>query len=110
MLVPSVAFAEPPKTLDQLLEQVRQESTLENKANIEREEKFRQAQVNQEQLLNETLAILNKEEKRGVNLRRTYIFMKIKLPDKQKFWKPEQAHWENYMVLSGKLREMWTLL
>ena len=72
MLVPTVAFAEPPQTLDQLLEQVRQESTLEHKANIEQEEKFRQAKVNHEQLLNEALVILKKEEKRGVNLRRTY--------------------------------------
>ena len=72
MLVPPDSYAESPKTLEQLLERVRQESTLENKANIEREEKFRQAKENQEQLLNEALAILKKEEKRGVNLRRTY--------------------------------------
>ena len=72
MLVPSVTFAESPKTLEQLLQKVRQESTLEKKVNIEREEKFRQAKESQEQLLKEALAILEKEEKRGTNLRRTY--------------------------------------
>lgn len=72
MLVPSVTFAESPKTLEQLLQKVRQESTLEKKVNIEREEKFRQDKESQEQLLKEALAILEKEEKRGTNLRRTY--------------------------------------
>ena len=72
MLVPPVSYAEPPKTLEQLLEKVRQESMLEKKSNVEREEKFRQAKENQEQLLKEVLAVLEKEEKRGVNLRRTY--------------------------------------
>ena len=72
MLLPSVTFAESPKTLEQLLQKVRQESTLEKKVNIEREEKFRQAKESQEQLLKEALAILEKEEKRGTNLRRTY--------------------------------------
>lgn len=72
MLVPSVTFAESPKTLEQLLQKVRQESTLEKKVNIEREERFRQDKESQEQLLKEALAILEKEEKRGTNLRRTY--------------------------------------
>jgi len=72
MLVPPVSYAEPPKTLEQLLEKVRQESMLEKKSNVEREEKFRQAKENQEQLLKEVLAVLEKEEKRGINLRRTY--------------------------------------
>ena len=67
-----VVNAEPSRTLDELLEKVRQENTLEKKANIEREEIFKQAKEEQEQLLKEALAILNKEEKRGTNLRGTY--------------------------------------
>jgi len=70
--ISSVVNAEPPQTLDELLEKVRQENTLEKKAYIEREEIFKQAKEEQEQLLNQALAIFEKEEKRGSNLRRTY--------------------------------------
>jgi len=70
--ISSVVNAEPSRSLDELLEKVRQENTLEKKANTEREEIFKQAKEEQEQLLKEALAILNKEEKRGTNLRRTY--------------------------------------
>ena len=72
MFISTVVFAESPKTLDQLLEMVREESTLEKKANIEREETFRQAKEEQEKLLKEALSVLEKEDKRSANLRRTY--------------------------------------
>lgn len=70
--ISSMVNAEPPTTIDELLEKVRQENTLEKKTNIEREETFKQAKEDQEKLLNEALAILEKEEKRGNNLRRTF--------------------------------------
>ena len=70
--ISSIVNAEPSITLDQLLEKVRQESTLEKKENIEREEIFKQAKEEQEQLLKEALAVFEKEDKRGTNLRRTY--------------------------------------
>ena len=72
MFISTMVCAEAPKTLDQLLKMVREESTLEKKANIEREETFKQAKDEQEQLLKEALAVFEKEEKRGANLRRTY--------------------------------------
>jgi biopolymer transport protein ExbB len=72
ILTSSMVYADSPKTLDQLLEKVREESTLEKKENIEREEVFKQAKEKQEQLLKEALAVFEKEEKRGTNLRRTY--------------------------------------
>jgi len=72
MFISTMVYADAPKTLDQLLKMVREESTLEKKANIEREETFKQAKDEQEQLLKEALAVFEKEEKRGANLRRTY--------------------------------------
>ena len=72
MFISTIVCAEAPKTLDQLLKMVREESTLEKKVNIEREETFKQAKDEQEQLLKEALAVFEKEEKRGANLRRTY--------------------------------------
>jgi len=41
--ISSLVNAEPSRTLDELLEKVRQENTLEKKAYIEREEIFKQA-------------------------------------------------------------------
>ncbi|MEE9575463.1 MAG: MotA/TolQ/ExbB proton channel family protein [Gammaproteobacteria bacterium] len=72
MFISTMVCAEAPKTLDELLKMVREESTLEKKANIEREEVFKQAKDDQEQLLKEALAVFEKEDKRGTNLRRTY--------------------------------------
>lgn len=72
MFISTMVSAETPKTLDQLLKMVREESTLQKRANIEREEIFKQAKDEQEQLLKEALVIFEKEEKRGTNLRRTY--------------------------------------
>ena len=51
MFISTMVCAEAPKTLDELLKMVREESTLEKKANIEREEVFKQAKDEQEQLL-----------------------------------------------------------
>ena len=56
--ISSVVNAEPSRSLDELLEKVRQENTLEKKANTEREEIFKQAKEEQEQLLKDALAIL----------------------------------------------------
>ncbi len=70
--ISSVVNAEPSRSLDELLEKVRQENTLEKKENIEREEIFKQAKEDQEKLLKEALAVYEKEDKRGTNLRRTY--------------------------------------
>ena len=61
--ISSVVNAEPSKTLDELLEIVRQDSTLEKRANIEREEIFKQAKEDQEKLLKEALAVYEKEDK-----------------------------------------------
>ena len=72
MLISSVVYADSPKSLDELLEKVREESTLEKKINIEREDFFKQEKEKQEQLLKEALAVFEKEDKRGANLRRTY--------------------------------------
>ncbi len=72
VLLSTVVNADTPETLDQLLEKVRIESTLEKKANIEREETFKQAKEKQEQLLKEAQTELQKEEQRSANLQRTF--------------------------------------
>lgn len=68
----SAVSAEAPATLDALVKQVRQERTLEKQENLEREQKFREAHNQQQQLLMEAKAHLQAEEKRSEALKSTY--------------------------------------
>lgn len=61
-----------PRTLDELLDQVRQERLLEKQENEERLEKFRQSHDQQQQLLQEARARLTAEEQRGESLKATF--------------------------------------
>ena len=72
ILFPGITVAETPKTLDQLLEYVRQESQQEKKENADREEKFRQSLSQQQQLLNDAIADLEEERKRSESLKTIY--------------------------------------
>jgi biopolymer transport protein ExbB len=72
MFISTVVYAEPPKTIDQLLKEVQEQSAFEKKENVAREEFFKQKKDEQEQLLEEASTILEKQNKRGENLRRTY--------------------------------------
>ncbi len=64
--------AESPRTLDELVEQVRKERLQEKKENAEREQKFRQARDQQQQLLNEARAELAAIEKHTEELKAIY--------------------------------------
>ncbi len=66
------AAAEAPATIDALVEQVRTERTLERQENLEREQKFREAHDQQQQLLMEAKARLQAEEKRSEELKSIY--------------------------------------
>jgi len=66
------AGAETPATLDDLVRQVQEERISEKKDIIEREEKFRQAHDQQQQLLEEAQAKLAAAQKRGDDLRAQY--------------------------------------
>ena len=66
------AHAETPKTLDELYQQVQQENLQEGKENMEREDKFKQAHDQQQQLLNEAKTALTEEEKKSNSLKATY--------------------------------------
>ena len=66
------AAAEAPATIDALVEQVRTERTLEKQENLEREQKFREAHDQQQQLLMEAKARLQAEEKRSEELKSIY--------------------------------------
>lgn len=68
----SAAAAEAPATIDALVEQVRKERTLERQENLEREQKFREAHDQQQQLLMEAKARLQAEEKRSEELKSIY--------------------------------------
>ena len=68
----SAAAAEAPATIDALVEQVRKERTLERQENLEREQKFREALDQQQQLLMEAKARLQAEEKRSEELKSIY--------------------------------------
>jgi len=70
-VLPSVR-AEPPKTLDELVEQVRKDRLQEKKEHVEREQKFRQARDQQQQLLKEAGAELAAIEKRTEELKAIY--------------------------------------
>jgi biopolymer transport protein ExbB len=72
ILLSGTAIAEVPRTLDELVDQVRKERLLEKKENIEREEKFRQAHEQQQQLLIDAKSLLDAEEKRSEALRAIY--------------------------------------
>ena len=66
------AAAEPPATLEDLVERVRSERMLEKKEHAEREEKFSQARDQQQALLHEAKTRLGIEEKRSEVLRVIY--------------------------------------
>ena len=66
------AQADTPGTLDDLIRQVREERISDKKEILEREEKFRQAHDQQQQLLQEALTRLAAERKRGDELRTQY--------------------------------------
>ena len=66
------AAAEAPATIDALVERVRKERTLERQENLEREQKFREAHDQQQQLLMEAKARLQAEEKRSEELKSIY--------------------------------------
>ena len=66
------ARAETPATLDDLVRQVQEDRISDKKEITEREEKFRQAHDRQQQLLEEALAQLAVEQKRGEELRAQY--------------------------------------
>jgi len=68
----SVAAADAPATLDALVEQVRKERTLEKQENLEREQKFREAHDQQQQLLKDARSRLQEEEKRSETLKSAY--------------------------------------
>ncbi|MBI4006016.1 MAG: MotA/TolQ/ExbB proton channel family protein [Gammaproteobacteria bacterium] len=70
-VLPSVR-AEPPKTLDELVEQVRKDRLQEKKEHVEREQKFRQARDQQQQLLKEAGAELAAIEKHTEELKAIY--------------------------------------
>lgn len=72
LLVTGIAPADTPKTLDELLELVRQENLLEKSENVDREEKFKQAHNQQKQLLNDAIAELEEEKNRSDSLKSIY--------------------------------------
>ena len=61
-----------PRTIDELVEQVRKENLMEKKENIDREEKFRQEHDKQQQLLADAKALAEAEEKRSQALKAIY--------------------------------------
>ena len=67
-----LARAEQPKTLDQLLQYVRQQSAMESRQNEEREKKFAAAHDQQKTLLEKAKQELAAEQKRGDDLKQQY--------------------------------------
>lgn len=67
-----LARAEQPKTLDQLLQYVRQQSAMESRQNEEREKKFAAAHDQQKALLEKAKQELAAEQKRGDQLKQQY--------------------------------------
>ena len=72
MFVISMSASAEPRTIDELVEQVRKDTLLEKKENIEREEKFRQEHDKQQQLLADARALAEAEEKRSEALKTIY--------------------------------------
>ena len=70
-LVSTSAMAEP-KTIDELVEQVRKDNLMEKKEDLDREEKFRQEHDKQQELLAEAKALADAEEKRSQALKAIY--------------------------------------
>lgn len=70
--VPAMPAMAEPKTIDELVKQVLKENVLENRENMEREEKFRQEHDKQQQLLADAKALAEAEEKRSDALKAIY--------------------------------------
>lgn len=71
-LAGQVAQAETAGSLDNLLDQIRKERLLEQKENTAREEKFKQAHDQQQELLRDAQSLLQAEEKRSAALKSIY--------------------------------------
>lgn len=71
-VIANVQAADEPQTLDQLLEQVKNERLLEKKENIERINRFKQEHDKQQQMLQDAKSLLEAEEKRSEALRGIY--------------------------------------
>ena len=72
ILVCGNAYAKPPRTLDELYQQVHQETLQEGRENAEREQKFKEEHDQQKQLLEVAKAELTAAEKKSASLKTTY--------------------------------------
>ena len=72
LLASNPAIADKAKSLDELVQQVRKERTLENKENLEREKRFAAAKSKQAELVRNAKTEYQKEERRSQRLRTQY--------------------------------------
>ena len=68
----SSLYAEEPSNLDELLEQVKKERTLEKEELLQRESRFKNAHSKQKKLLDVAVKKLKEEEDRSESLKATY--------------------------------------
>lgn len=80
----SVSAQEEAKSLDQLLEFVRQGQTTEARANRAREQKFQRAKAGQQQMLNDAKAERTRQERRSARLEKRFENNELLIADKQK--------------------------
>ncbi len=83
-MTPLKLLAEAPGNLDELLEQVKQERTLEKKELEQREMRFKKARDKQKQLLAAAENQLKKDELRGERLKSSYEANDIKIQEKRR--------------------------
>ncbi|MEE8320302.1 MAG: MotA/TolQ/ExbB proton channel family protein [Gammaproteobacteria bacterium] len=72
LLTATAVMAEAPRTLDELLERVRKERTLDQQSFEKRENYFKKSRAKQAMLLKKAKTELNNEEKRSAKLRQAY--------------------------------------